>query len=401
MIDRNSSIRLCLLLPLLAVMGLGCDSAPAVVVETPPPPVAVSKPITREVIDQDDYEGRIEAVDTVEVRARVRGHLLKVNFEDGQMVKKGDVLFEIDPRSYQATLDAANAQLKAAEAALQLATVETDRTEKLVEKRAASREELDVWKAKQATAAADVLKAKADIEQAQLDLDFTKVIAEIDGKIGRALVTVGNLVNTLGSDTLLTTITSIEPMYVYFDVDERSLLRYQNQFREAPQNGEAPTLKELKIPVHVALDNDEDFPHQGVVDFADNHVNPSTGTIQVRGVLPNPKRILGSGMRARVRVPVSDPYQSLLITERAVGTDQGHKYVYVVGDDNVAHRRDVTLGRLYDGMVVVAEGLKADEPVIVNGILRVRDGMKVQPQSVPMPGAAAEVAASANRTSEE
>jgi multidrug efflux system membrane fusion protein len=365
----------------------GCDSTPPVA-ETPPPAVSVSQPLVREVIDHDDYEGRIAAVETVDVGARVRGHLMKVNFQDGQVVKKGDLLFDIDPRPYKASLDAAEAQKAAAEAALDLAKKEYARVSKLVRQNAASREELDVWIGKQGVATADRLKALAEVEQAQLDLNFTKITAPIAGKTSRTQVTAGNLVNTRGGETLLTTIVSVDPMYVYFDVDERALLRYRREFRKDPkEGGPEPSVKDLKIPVYVGLEGEAGYPHHGVIDFGDNRVNPSTGTIQIRGVLPNPKRVLDAGMRARVRVPVSDPHKAVMITERAVGTDQGRKFVYVVNDQNVAERRDVKLDRLSDGLQVVAEGLKPEDWVVVNGIQRVRDQAKVEPKRVAMPGA--------------
>jgi RND family efflux transporter MFP subunit len=373
----------------------GCNANPPVA-ETPPPPVSVSQPVARDVIDQDDYEGRLAAVDMVEVRARVRGHLDKIDFQDGQIVEKGKVLFEIDPRPYEAALDGAKALQAAAEADLNLAKKEYARVASLVRTGAASREELDVWIAKQGVATAARQKALAAVEDAQLNLDFTKVHAKIAGKISRAEVTVGNLVNAGGGETLLTTITSVDPMYVYFDVDERALLRYRRHFRkEVPKGGVEPSVKDLKIPVHLALEGEKDYPHQGVIDFADNRVNPSTGTIQCRGVIPNPSQLLGAGMRARLRIPVSDPHKSLLITERAVGTDQGRKFVYVVTDQNVAERRDVELGRLSDGLQVVSEGIKPEDWIVVNGIQRVRDGAKVEPHRVPMPGAAPEQTAQA------
>jgi RND family efflux transporter MFP subunit len=375
----------------LAGLLAGCGPAAPPVAETPPPPVTVSQPLSREVVDQDDYEGRIAAVHPVDIRARVRGYLVKVRFQDGQMVKQGEPLFEIDPRPYQATMDAAEAQKAGAEASLELARKEYARTASLVRSKAASREELDVWSAKQSVAAAERLKAVASIEQAQLDLDFTKIVAPIGGKIGRAQVTEGNLVNAAGGETLLATIVTVDPIYVNFDVDERALLRYRREYQKGKKEGDSltPSIKELKIPVSVGLEGEEGYPHKGVLDFADNRVNSSTGTIQVRGVLPNPKGILDAGMRARVRVPVSDPYKALLITERAVGTDQGRKFVYVVNGQDLVERRDVTLDRVFDGLQAVREGIKADDWVIVNGIQRVRDGMKVDPKRGPMPAAAA------------
>jgi multidrug efflux system membrane fusion protein len=391
MIRRHLLIGQISLLVVVISTVVGCGSNAPPVAETPPPAVTVSQPVTREVVDQDDYEGRIAAVETVDVKARVRGYLIKVNFQDGQYVKKDDLLFEIDPRPYQATLAGAEAQKAAAEAALKYAKGEHDRVRLLVSRNAASREELEVWVGKQAVAAADVQKAEASIEQAKLDLDFTKVTAPINGKISRTQVTVGNLVNAAGGETLLTTLVSVEPMYVYFDVDERALLRYRREFRKgkADDKGPEPSIKELNIPVYVGLEGEEGYPHKGVLDFADNRVNPSTGTIQVRGVLPNPTRILDAGMRARVRIPVSDPHKALMVTERAVGNDQGRKFLYVVNDQNIVERRDVKLARVVDGLQVIGEGLKPDDWVIVNGIQRVRDAMKVDPQRQPMPGAAA------------
>jgi RND family efflux transporter MFP subunit len=379
-------------LALFLSVAWGCSPPAPPVAETPPPPVTVSQPVVREVIDRDDYEGRIAAVQSVEVRARVRGHLIKVNFKDGELVKQGDLLFEIDPRPYQASLDAAQAQKAAAEASLKLAKAEYARSSSLARTGAASREEVEVWAAKQSTAAAASRQADAEIEKAQLDLDFTKVAAPINGKISRALADVGNLVNAGGGETLLTTIVSVDPMYVYFDVDERSLLRYRRT--GAGRNADSakqPSLKELRIPVYVGLEGESGYPHHGFLDFADNRVNPSTGTVQVRGELPNTDRLLDAGMRARVQVPVSDPRKAILITERAIGTDQGQKFVYIVNDQNGVERRDVKLGRLSDGMQIVAEGLKPTDVVIVNGIQRVRDGMKVQPQRTSMPGAPAGV----------
>jgi len=384
MIRTNSLLRFAGFLT-LAAGTWGCGSQ-LPVAETSPPAVSVSHPLFREVVDYDDYEGRIAAPEIVEVRARVRGHLTKVNFQDGQLIKKGDPMFEIDARPYQASLDAAQAKQAAAEAALELAKKEYNRSASLARTGASSREELEVWMAKQSVAAADRQKALADVEQARLDLDFTKIAAPIDGKASRTQVTEGNLVNSTG-ETVLTTITSVDPMYVYFDVDERALLRYREQFRKGKPA--TASVKDLKIPMTVGLEGEKGFPHAGVIDFGDNRVNPSTGTIQIRGVLPNPDRILDAGMRARVRVPVSDPNKSLMVTERAIGTDQGRKFVYIVNNENVAERRDVDLGRLSDGLQVIQGGVKPEDWVVVNGIQRVRDGAKVERRPVPMPGAPA------------
>lgn len=371
---------------------LGCNTA-VPVVETPPPAVTVSQPVLRDIIDYDEYEGRIAAIPMVEVRARVRGQLISVKFEDGQIVKKDDLLFEIDPRTYKAELDGMEAQKAAAEAAYKLAQATVRRDEKLMHTPGAiSQQEYEIDLGKLGVSKAEVTKATAGIERTKLDLDFTKIKAPITGKISRAQVDVGNLVNAGGGDTLLTTITSIDPIYVYLNVDERALSRY---LRDRPgqknkdDKGGQESLKERKIPVEVGLEGEEGFPHKGLLDFADNKVDSSTGTIQLRGVLPNPKKLLASGMRARVRIPVSEPHKVLMVTDRAIGTDQNLKYVYVVDADHVAKRRDVQLGLLKEGLRVIEKGLEPGDQVIVNGIQSVRPEMKVDPKPSEMPGSLA------------
>jgi RND family efflux transporter MFP subunit len=401
---------------ILAGVLSGCGPTSPSVAEPPPPPVTISETVVREVVDYDDYEARIGAAQKVEIRARVRGHLMRVAFEAGQMVRQGDLLYEIDPRTYKASLDAAKAHEEAADAALGLAKAEYNRTRLLVSRGAASREELDVWTSKQAVAKADKSKARAAVEEAELNVDFTRVTAPLDGRMSRTQVDVGNLVNASGGETLLTTLVTIDPVYVYFNVDERSLIRYmrdagkyytvqavavlgltlpssptgflsQVTTASAIATSPRPWVRELNIPVSVGLERGRGFPFKGVIDFADNRVNPSTGTVQARGILSNPDRLFTDGMSAQVRIPVSDPYQAILITERAVGTDQGRKFVYVVNADSVVERRDITQGRLNDGLLIVREGLKPGEWVVVNGLQRVRDGAKVKPQRVVMPGA--------------
>ncbi len=368
-----------------AIGSAGCQKPGSYPRPTEPPVVTLSQPLLKSLVDYDQYTGRTEAVKTVEVRARVRGELIKVNFQDGDIVKAGDLLFEIDPRTYEADLKAAEGQKASAQSSLQLAEAEYERTLKLIPTKSASQTDLEVWKAKRGIALADITRAEASIRQAQLNLEFAKIKAPIDGHISRPLITEGNLVNTGGGDTLLTTIVTIDPMYVYFDVDERALLRYQGHHRDQK---ERKTIKEAKVPVFLALAiHDNDFPYQGILDFAENKLDPTTGTIRVRGVFANQNRDLTPGLFARVRVPVSDPYQALLVTDRAVGTDQGQKFLLLVNDQNKVEYRLVRPGRLEGTLRVFPPGmgLKVGEWVIVNGIQRVRPGIEVKPERVPMP----------------
>lgn len=387
MIPRHVFARLSCLALVFGVCSFGCGPTTSPVADTPPPPVSVSQPVVRQVTDFDEYEGRIGAAKTVEVRARVRGHLIKVHFQAGSIVKEKDLLYEIDPRPAKAELDAAKAQEKAAEASLQFAKAEYNRTRSLLSKGATSREEMESWIAKEAIAKGDLLKAQAAVERASLDLDFTKITAPISGKLSRTQVDEGNLVNSGGGETLLTTLVSLDPIYVYFNVDERSLLRYRKQHRREKANSPEPPIKDLHIPVEIALEGEDGYPHKGEIDFADNRINANTGTIQVRGVLSNTERLFDDGMRTRVRVPIQDPHKAILVTGRALVNDQGKKFVYVVNSQNIVQRRDIELGRINEGLQEIVAGMQPDEWVIVNGIQRVREGRSAKPNQIPMPDA--------------
>ena len=387
MIPRHPSPWLSGLAAVLTGMLSGCGPSTPPIAETPPPPVTVSRPIVGPVEDQVPFEGRIVAKPKGDIRARVRGHLTKVTFQDGDLVKEGDLLYEIDPRPARVALDGAKAQEKAADAALQFAKAEYNRERTLLPKGGSTREEVELRFAKQAVAQGNLLKAKAAVGEAELDLSYTQIKAPFDGRLSKTNVELGNLVNAGGSETLLTTLVTEDPIYVEFNVDERTLRRYQETHLKDPKGNEPQlTVKELKIPVQVALESEEDFPHKGVIVFADNNVNPNTGTKMVRGQLSNKKLLLEDGMRARVRVPFSDPHQGTLVIERAIGSDQGKKFLYVVNAENTVERRDVALGVLRDGLQEILQGVKRDEWIIVNGIQRVRDGMKVEPRRAPMPG---------------
>lgn len=359
----------------------GCAQAPSEAPAEAPPPVTVSYPVEREVTDYADFTARTAAVDSVELRARVSGYLDKVNFKEGALVKKGDVLVEIDPRTYAAEVKVAQGAVASAEASQALAEANLERVRRLPGE-ATSREDLDTRVAQRQQASAQIRSSRAALERAELNLGFCKVYAPISGRVSRYHVTVGNLVQAgdLTGGTLLTTIVSVDPMYAYFDVDEHTVLRVKQLIREgkakAPDEG---------IPVWLGLANEGGHPHRGTLHFVDNQVNPKTGTLRVRGVFPNKDEALSPGFFARVRVPIGESHKALLVTERALDTDQGQKIVYVADGDNKVISRPVRLGALQDGLREITDGLKAGDRVIVNGLQQVRPGMAVETKLVDMP----------------
>jgi RND family efflux transporter MFP subunit len=362
-------------------LGLtGCSRAAPEGPAAAPIEVMVSYPVKRQVTDSSDYTGRIAAVDSVEVRARVSGYLDKINFKEGTLVKKGEVLFEIDPRPFQAQVDFAKAQLVSADAAVKKAKADNARN-KFVARTpgAVSQQELDQSQAAEEQAAADVEKAKASVETNQLNLGYTKVLSPIDGRISRFNLTVGNLVTQ--DQSLLTTIVSVDPMYGYFDVDERTVL----QVREMIRKGKVKSARDIDWPVFLSLANEEGFPHKGIINFVDNQVNPRTGTLRLRAVFANPDETLTPGYFGRYRVPIGYPHDALLVTDRAIDTDQGQKIVYVIDKSNKVVVRPIRSGALNDGLRVVEDGLQPGEQVVVNGIQQVRPGMAVEPKVVDMP----------------
>lgn len=373
-----------LLGPWLLALAGGCGRETTVV--TPPPPeVSVSQPIEEPVQETLEFTGRTSAVESVEVRARVTGYITKVGFTEGAIVQVGDLLFEIDPREYQAAVLRAEGQVARLRAQLARAESEVARNQALRPSGAASVRELERSVADRGAAEGELKANLAQLETARLDLEFTRVTAPIAGRVSRAEVTQGNLVVVGPSGgPLLTTIVSLDPIYVLFDADERALIRLR---KGAIARGGAATPENVRaaaVPVVVALAEEHDFPHRGTVDFVDNQVDPSTGTIRVRAVLPNPDGLLAPGLFVRVRVPVSEARPAVLVTDRAIGTDQDRKYVLVVNDQNVVEYRPVRLGGVHDGLRAVTEGLTPKEWVIVNGIQRVRPGATVTPQKVSM-----------------
>jgi RND family efflux transporter MFP subunit len=368
-----------LALPLGVVLALaGCAPPDPEGGEHPTPVATVSLPLEQEVTEAHQFTGRTAAVESVQVRARVFGYLQKINFKEGSEVQKGDVLFEIDPSTYETAVDQARARLCLARAQLSLSESEANRNARLRAGGVLAREDFEKTASARETAAASVDSARADLARARIDLDFTKVRASVSGRVSRALVTVGNLVQSgeMGG-TLLTTIVSVDPMRAYFDVDDVTFLRIS---RLMHLDGD-----QSRPPVLLGLATEEGYPHAGWIDFVDNQVNAGTGTIQMRGVFPNKDRSLTPGLFVRIRVPVGARHKALLVTDRAVGTDQGDKVLYVLTPDNIVEKRPVRLGPLYDGLREVADGLKPGERVVVDGIQRVHGGMKVEPHVVEMP----------------
>jgi RND family efflux transporter MFP subunit len=371
-------------LVLVACLALiGCSGSPTEAPPAAPTPVTVSYPIEREVTDYAEFTGRTWAVDSVEVRARVWGYLDKVNFKEGALVKKDDVLFEIDPRTYEATLNQAKAKVALDEAQFKYNESDYRRNTYLNARGAVSVDDLEKAKAARDVAAAAVGADKANMERSRLDLDYTKVKAPVSGRVSRYVVTEGNLIQSgeNGGGTLLTTIVSVDPMYAYFDVDEGTVLRVRQLIRE----GKAKSARDVALPVSLALANEEGFPHRGTVNFVDNQVNPKTGTLRLRGVFPNKDEALAPGYFARVRVPIGFPHKALLVSDRALDTDQGQKILYIVDGENKIVARPVRLGALHDGLREITAGLKAGEQVIVTGLQQIRPGIAVEPKLIDMP----------------
>src|SRR5258706_319544 len=355
----------------------GCGKHPSTT--APAPVVSVIQPVARDVVEWDEYIGRLESPETVEIRARVSGYLDKVHFKEGKEVKKGDLLFTIDRRPYQADFDHAEADHQRAESQADLAKSDAERAKNLIATKAISAEDFDTKTKTYTSALAAVKSARAAMDSARLNLEFTEIRAPIDGRISSALVTEGNLVSggvSGAGASLLTTLVSLDPLYCYGSADERAILKYIRLSKE----GKRVSARDQEIPAEMGLADETGFPHMGHMDFVDNRVDPNTGTLRARGVFTNSDHSLSPGFFARLRIPGSGKYPALLIPDRALGSDQSQKFVYVVNAEKKVEFRPVKIGPVIDGLRVVKEGLKAGEQVIVEGLMRVRPGVTVDPK---------------------
>lgn len=366
------------LLALFAICAAtGCERERAHLEPTPPPTVTISLPIEREISDMPDFTGHTVAIKSVDVYARVNGFLDEVAFKDGDVVKEGDLLFQIDPRPFDADVARDEASLAAAKARAKLTAADLARAEKLIRGKTITQEDFDRIIAENAQALAAVKEADASLTTSKLNREYSTITAAVGGRISRAVITKGNLVNaSAGNPTLLTTIVPIDPIYAYFDVDETTFLRVARRARDPNRT---------HSPVDMRLANESGLSHHGQIDFVDNQVDPATGTIRVRAVFPNAEGVIAPGMFATIRVRPPEKRPALLVTDRAVGMDQGRRFLLVVGAENKVEYREVLTGPLVDGLRAIEKGLKPDEWVIVNGLQRARPGSVVEPRKTEMP----------------
>ena len=381
-IHTSSSSFLPLHAVLLATLAIvGCARPAAQPAPPPPPKVTVAEVALRPVTEWDEVTGRLEAVDTVAVRPRVSGYVSAVRFEEGAIVRRGDLLFQIDPRPFQAQVDRLAAERHRAEAVSDRARTELQRAERLRAEDAMSAEEFDRRAAFLRETAAEAAAIDAALDAAELDLEFTRVTAPIGGRVGRAIVTEGNLVSSgPGEATLLTTIVSIDPIHAHFDADESIFLKYVDLARE----GRRDTARNTTQPIRMALAGDEGYPLEGRLDFLDNRLDPGTGTIRGRAIFRNPNGELTPGLFVRLRLPSGSAHPGVLIQDRAVGTDLDKRFVFVVTSDRTIEYRPVSLGPLADGLRIVRDGLEPGERIVVSGLQRVQPGMTVDPEVVAM-----------------
>ncbi len=364
---------------LTTVVAVLCGCQPSKPQAPPPTKVTASMPQSATVTNWDEYPGHIEAVETVEIRARVPGYIESIHFQDGAEVKAGDLLFVIDPRPYEAEMEHARAQREQAETHLELTKNDFKRAESLRGTKAISEEEYDARSKAAREAEASLAAAKAAETTARINLEYTKVMAPISGRIGRRLVTPGNYVQLQGNNgaaTMLATIVSLDPIYTYFDVEEGAFLKYRGNAKV----GASVEMQSGSLACELGLVNEQGFVHRGRVDFFDNQVNPRTGTIRLRAVFDNSDRALMPGMFSRVRVPAGPPEQTLLVPDVAIGSDQGYKFVYVVNEESKVEVRSIQVGRAHGSLRSVLKGLQPEDRVVVNGLVTLRPGVKVETQ---------------------
>lgn len=367
---------------LFALALAGCEDEAQLQSGAPPPAVTVAQPVKRTVQDWDEFTGRFEAIEDVQVRARVGGFVNSVEFEDGAIVRAGDLLYIIDPRPFEAVVLQAEGQLADARAKGELAKRDLERGLKLVQARAVSVQDVDERRQALEAARAAETQAKGALKAAQLDVEFTRVVAPITGRVSRHLVTAGNLVQGSESGaTLLTSIVSLDPIYIYFDVDEATYQRDSRIWFE----GKRTSSRDTPHLVQVTLNGETSHSHEGNIDFLDNRFDVSTATLRTRAIIPNKDLSILPGQFGRVRIIGSSPYEALLIPDTAVATDQSRKIVFVVNEDNTVEAKPVVLGPLDEGLRVIREGLEAEDHVIVDGLQRARVGTKVTPEMAQVP----------------
>ncbi len=353
-------------------------TASAQTVTPAPPSVTVSQPLQKEITEWDQFTGQFQAVDFVEIRARVAGYLTEIHFQDGQTVKKGDLLFVIDPRPYEATLASMRAQLSQAEAQVDLAQVQLKRSTELRKRDFEPASSYDQRVSDLKVASAAVEAAKAGIRTAELNVEFTRITAPMAGRISRHQVSIGNLISggEGGAATLLTTIVSLDPIYFNFDMSESDYLAYQR----ATEKGLMRSTRDNTVAVSLRLTDEKGWPHEGRMNFVENRVDRSSGTIRVRAVFPNPNLLFTAGQFGRIRIPGSEPYKAILVPDAAVVTDQSRKIVLTVNDENVVVPKIIRPGPSYEGLRIVRSGLLPTDKVVINGLLRARPGSKVAPK---------------------
>jgi multidrug efflux system membrane fusion protein len=360
----------CWVATVFGILSTGCKPSTQAPI-LPPPPVTAAMPIQKEIVEWDEYTGRTAAVESVKIRPRVSGYIDQIEFHEGQLVKPGDVLFVIDPSPYKATLDIATANLQNADAQRQLKEANFARAQKLFQNNVTSKEEYDTSIAEKNQAIAQAAQASANLNLAQLNLNWTGVKSPIEGRISRQFVTKGNLVQA--DSTELTTIVTVDPIYAYFNVDQRTVQKYYNQI----QGGQRQDPRVSAMPVYLQLEGETGFPHEGVIDFINNTYSASTGTLQIRGRFRNEDASLYPDAFVRIRIAGTPKYKAILISDRAVGSDQGQKFVLVVDANSVVQVRPVELGPVVDGLRVLRKGIGLGDSVIINGLVNARPGSKV------------------------